>query len=65
MVTEMNLGISSLTFVMEKSSVKIDFSSHCCAIQVMFYYDDLEVANPLGSKRTKHKLGKYNINNYY
>ena len=25
----------------------------------MFYYDDLEVANPLGSKRTKHKLGKY------
>lgn len=26
----------------------------------MFYYNDLEVANPLGSKRTKHKLGMYN-----
>ena len=35
------------------------FSSHHRAIQIMFYYDDLEVANPLGSKRTKHKLGKY------
>ena len=37
------------------------FSSHCRAIQIMFYYDYLEVANPLGSKRTKHKLGKYTI----
>ena len=23
-----------------------------------YYYDELEVCNPLGSKRTKHKLGK-------
>ena len=23
------------------------------------YYDDLEVANPLGSKRGKHKLGEF------
>lgn len=23
-----------------------------------FYFDELEVANPLGSKRGKHKLGK-------
>lgn len=23
-----------------------------------FYFDDLETANPLGSKRGKHKLGK-------
>ena len=23
-----------------------------------FYYDELEVANPLGSRRGKHKLGK-------
>ena len=25
--------------------------------QVMFYYDDLEVCNPIGSKRIIHKLG--------
>lgn len=34
------------------------FARHHNAIQLMFCYDDLEVANPLGSKRTKHKLGK-------
>ena len=26
-------------------------------LQIMLYYDDLEVCNPLGSSRTKHKLG--------
>ena len=26
-------------------------------IILAFYYDELEVANPLGSKRGKHKLG--------
>lgn len=25
---------------------------------ISFYFDELEVANPLGSKRGKHKLGK-------
>ena len=27
-------------------------------IQLAFYFDELEVANPLGSKRGKHKLGQ-------
>lgn len=28
-------------------------------LQLSFYYDELEVANPLGSKRGKHKLGNF------
>lgn len=33
------------------------FSIHFEALQILFYYDDLEVCNPLGSKKKKHKLG--------
>ena len=29
-------------------------------LQVLFYYDDVEVCNPLGSKKQQHKIG----NNY-
>ena len=32
-----------------------------CALQIQLYYDELELCNPLGSK--KHKLGKI-INSY-
>lgn len=28
------------------------------ALLLALYYDDLEMANPLGSRRGKHKLGK-------
>ena len=28
------------------------------ALQLMIFYDDLKVCNPLGSKSTIHKLGK-------
>lgn len=35
------------------------FSCISNAIQIFLYYDDFEVANPLGSKATKHKLGMY------
>ncbi len=35
------------------------FSVHTNALQV-FYYDDIEVCNPLGSKAKIHKVGKYN-----
>lgn len=28
------------------------------ALQINFYYDDVEVCNPLGSKRKIHKLGR-------
>ena len=31
------------------------------ALQICFYYDDLEVCNPLGSKAKIHKLGCYTI----
>ena len=33
------------------------FSQDDTALQIMLYYDDLEVCNPLGSSKTKHKLG--------
>lgn len=28
-------------------------------LQIVMYYDDIEVNNPLGSRRGKHKLGKH------
>ncbi len=34
------------------------FSVKRGAIQIFLYYDDVEVVNPLGSKRGIHKLGK-------
>jgi hypothetical protein len=33
------------------------FSTNHKAIQLLLYYDDFEVANPLGAKATIHKLG--------
>ncbi len=29
------------------------------SFQVFLYYDDVELCNPLGSKRTKHKIGMF------
>ena len=34
------------------------FKSDPTALQLIAYYDDVETSNPLGSYRTKHKLGK-------
>ena len=31
-------------------------SSH--ALQIFLYYDEVELCNPIGSSRKKHKLGK-------
>lgn len=36
------------------------FSSDPKAIQIFLYYDNVAVANPLGSKTSKHKFGKCN-----
>lgn len=36
------------------------FSNHQNALQIILYYDDIEVANPLGSRAGNHKLGKEN-----
>lgn len=35
------------------------FSVHSSALQVFFYFDDLEICNPLGSKAKVHKLSEY------
>ena len=35
------------------------FSAHSSALQIFFYYDDLEICNPLGSKAKVHKLSEY------
>ena len=36
------------------------FTLHFDELQVLFYYNDVEVCNPLGSKKKQHKIG----NNY-
>lgn len=34
------------------------FKQHSNGLQLILYYDDVEMCNPLGSKRKIHKLGK-------
>ena len=34
------------------------FKDHPNALQFIIYYDDIEVANPLGAKSGTHKIGK-------
>ena len=34
------------------------YSQHPRALQINFYYDDVEFCNPIGSKAKIHKLGK-------
>ena len=38
------------------------FSRNKQGLQIIAYYDDVEVCNPLGSKAKKHKLGKWGCN---
>ena len=33
-------------------------AKHCDGLQLFLYFDEVEICNPLGSKRKKHKLGK-------
>ena len=35
------------------------FSVHSNALQIFFYFDELEICNPLGSKAKIHKLGRF------
>ena len=37
------------------------FSLHANGLQVQLYHDDVELCNPLGSSRTKHKVGMFNV----
>ena len=39
------------------------FRAHSQALQIMLYYADIEVCNPLGSKTKKHKLGLLYMHN--
>lgn len=34
------------------------FTIHRTGLQIQLYYDDVELCNPLGSSRTKHKVGE-------
>ena len=49
------------TFVMGVYIKNSLFSSDSdvCSLEIMAYYDDVEVCNPLGSRAKKHKLGMY------
>ena len=33
------------------------FSLHTRALQILFYFDELEICNPIGTKAKIHKLG--------
>ena len=33
------------------------FSTDPCALQIILYYDEIDVCNPIGSRSTIHKLG--------
>jgi hypothetical protein len=35
------------------------FSQDPYALQLIIYFDEFEVCNPLGSRATKHKIGMY------
>ena len=35
------------------------FSNDQNSLEIMVYYDDLEICNPIGSRATKHKLGRF------
>ena len=35
------------------------FSTKPTALQLILYYDDVELCNPLGSRRKKYKIGNY------
>jgi len=37
------------------------FGKYKTALQLLLFYDELEVCNPIGSSRKKHKLGKFII----
>ena len=38
------------------------FATHPSALQILFYFDDVEVCNPLGSKTKTHKLSFFYFN---
>ena len=63
----MEQGHKSPSCIMEDYCDGRSFSSHPLfsaqrdALQIFLYFDELEVANPIGSKAKIHKLGMYSI----
>ena len=47
--------------VMESFATHPLFSIHAGGLQIFFYFDKVEVCNPLGSKIKIHKLDMYNV----
>ena len=41
------------------------FSHDSKALQILLCYDDVELCNPIGSNKTKHKIGNVSLNYYY
>ena len=41
------------------------FSANSKALQIMTYFDEFEVRDPLGSKASKHKMGLYTTKPYF
>lgn len=39
------------------------FSNDPTALQLLVYFDEVEVCNPLGSRANQHKLGKFIYDN--
>ena len=37
------------------------FSPNPMSLQLILYYDELELYNPLGSRQKKHKIGTYTM----
>lgn len=60
---QIHRGHCSTTEALEDYCDGTQFQSHSLfstkrnALQILFYYDDVEVCNPLGSHTKKHKLG--------
>ena len=58
-------GHSSSSDIMEDYCDGEAFKSHCLfslhanTIQILFYFDKLELTNPIGTKAKIHKLGMY------
>ena len=60
MISHQNLSASLLSDFCDGSYYKAHtlFNGREPTLQIFLYFDELEVCNPLGSKRIKHKIGK-------
>ena len=44
-----------------KTRANIDSNKEKEIIMLAFYYDDIEIVNPIGNSRKKHKLGNFKL----